>query len=1186
MQLLQLRIKNLNSLKGEHLIDFENGPIGNTGLFAITGPTGAGKSTILDAITLALYNQTPRSGSVSKNDIARLGSIITRNTDEAWAQLDYRVKETTYRSQWGISRNRNGNLRDYTLVLSKQEKDGRFISMVDKRNEVPKENARLIGLNFDQFLRSILLSQGDFARFLKSNANERGELLEKITGTEIYRMLGRACYERRGKEYKELERLKIQLEGIEILTEEERKQAEVELERLTKDCTGHEENMAVLRKQVQTTREYTKLVASIEENKAQKNKLNSEIELFKSDRLRLEKHQEIMPLRAEILVVEQCQKGLKEKQAEKADKSASLKNEDVLRQKTQEQLSSLIQEIDRFNKKQEETQLLIKNVRALDSEIKVAQSSYQSLEEQNRSLGKQVDALHEEIRKQEANLGVKEKNISAIKSFLEENNRIAGAGELLSLLEQQVLTIHTNTGSITSGIEQLETSPTKTAVLNAENHDSRLTVIRNAVQQSKQFIREKSEQIPAEKPDIDRLKQQHKDLLAKGQALERLLNVCKEKQALLKEKDSLTKELTTSSKEIVVKEKELGDHEQALKINQKYLDELTIRRERELLEAKYEEARQLLKPNEACPLCGSTQHPYVNHYKSRKNETEESLKERNAQRKDLLNKEKVLLEQLSNHRSVVGSVQKRLDEYGDKLEQYKCSIQQASDKYALKFDEVNEQAVLGTIVKHTAEQEQVEGLITVMEKLEKAIARNKEYSMLANELQALIELHKQVDESLKTMGINSDVPLSDKLTALKKRYTSYARRKEQLQEQEKEYSTISTAWKEKGKQFQEILQVFASQSEELGKKKLELDERNAKRESLFGARVPEDVEQELIAEKGRLEETRKSLEITLQRSAVLAKSLADRLKELDSELNEEQSKLLKQTEVLSRQLKLKGLDSIEAAHALILGEDEVKRLQQKQEGFVKASTELDHSIKEQGNQLSRLKEVIETIKLPEVELSKRLTELEQLLKTGLGKSGSLKQQIETDKQNKEKQKEKVQLIDKQQKNYQRWDELSSLIGDATGNKFSRFAQELTLKQVLQLANNHLKLLTDRYLVKHVKNDVVDELFVVDMYHGNAERSVKTLSGGESFLVSLSLALGLSDLAGQNTVIGSLFIDEGFGTLDQNTLDVALSALEKLQSETNRTIGIISHVPALKERVTTQIELRKDASGYSTLEVRC
>ncbi|MCF8367354.1 MAG: ATP-dependent endonuclease, partial [Bacteroidales bacterium] len=102
--------------------------------------------------------------------------------------------------------------------------------------------------------------------------------------------------------------------------------------------------------------------------------------------------------------------------------------------------------------------------------------------------------------------------------------------------------------------------------------------------------------------------------------------------------------------------------------------------------------------------------------------------------------------------------------------------------------------------------------------------------------------------------------------------------------------------------------------------------------------------------------------------------------------------------------------------------------------------------------------------------------------------------------------------------------------------------------------------------------------------GDEKRSVKTLSGGESFLVSLALALGLSDLAASKTKINSLFIDEGFGSLDQQTLDTALSTLEKLQHETSRTIGVISHVEALKERITTQIELSQDASGNSALKI--
>ncbi|MCG8582076.1 MAG: hypothetical protein MI866_19275, partial [Bacteroidales bacterium] len=722
-------------------------------------------------------------------------------------------------------------------------------------------------------------------------------------------------------------------------------------------------------------------------------------------------------------------------------------------------------------------------------------------------------------------------------------------------------------------------------ILESQNNGSRLGVIQKAVQQSNQFILEKKEQLPNEHPDIDLLKQQGKELQTKAQALERVLDVCKENNKLHLEKDSLTKELNSNSKEILIREKELGEIGQALKISQKYLDELNIRRERELLEAKYEDARQLLKPDEACPLCGSIQHPYVNNYKSQKNKTEEALKEKNVQHKDLLQREKVTLEQLSKHKSSLASVEKRLNENSEKQEQYKIIVQQLTGKYELKFEDVNEQTVVSAIESNSVELKQLEQQINTIEKLDKAIIRNKEYSMLANEMEALIQLHRQVNEAFITLGINSEMPLSEKLTILKEGYVSYAQKKEQLQDQEKEYTALNIAWKEKGKQLQELMQTFAKQNDTLAKNKQELENQKSKRESLFGTKIPEELEDELSTEKRKLEETQKTYEIKLQKSAVLSNTLSGRLKEIDEELREEQIKLLKRTEALSGQLKSKGLNSIEEALDLLISEEEVKQLQNKQEGFVKASTELNHSIKSQKKQLDQLQDVVENIQYSEAELQNNLSEMELQLKTGLGKAGSLQQKIKTDTENKEKQKEKVQVIEKQQKNFNRWDELSSLIGDATGNKFSRFAQELTLKQVLQLANNHLKLLTDRYLVKHVKSDNTDELFVVDMYHGNAERSVKTLSGGESFLVSLSLALGLSDLAGQNTVIGSLFIDEGFGTLDQNTLDVALSALEKLQSETNRTIGIISHVPALKERVTTQIELRKDASGYSTLEVR-
>jgi len=160
--------------------------------------------------------------------------------------------------------------------------------------------------------------------------------------------------------------------------------------------------------------------------------------------------------------------------------------------------------------------------------------------------------------------------------------------------------------------------------------------------------------------------------------------------------------------------------------------------------------------------------------------------------------------------------------------------------------------------------------------------------------------------------------------------------------------------------------------------------------------------------------------------------------------------------------------------------------------------------------------------------------------------------------------------------------LDRLLGDAEGNKFSKFAQNLSLQQLISLANKRLAKLTDRYTL--VPTDIELDMRISDLYQGGIKRSVKTLSGGETFLVSLALALSLSDMASHNVRLDSLFIDEGFGTLDNETLDVAIASLEKLQSETNRTIGIISHVESLKERMSTQIKVQKNSHGYSHLVI--
>ncbi len=164
-----------------------------------------------------------------------------------------------------------------------------------------------------------------------------------------------------------------------------------------------------------------------------------------------------------------------------------------------------------------------------------------------------------------------------------------------------------------------------------------------------------------------------------------------------------------------------------------------------------------------------------------------------------------------------------------------------------------------------------------------------------------------------------------------------------------------------------------------------------------------------------------------------------------------------------------------------------------------------------------------------------------------------------------------------------WRELNRLIGSAKGDEYSRFAQGLTLAQLIGLANRRLRDLSDRYLLLKPR-DGQDELYVVDQYQGGSERSVTSLSGGETFTLSLGLALALSDLASQNVQIDSLFVDEGFGTLDPEALDTAIVMLEKLQQETQKTIGIISHRHEIKERISVQIQIEKGNDGNSRVKV--
>jgi exonuclease SbcC len=214
------------------------------------------------------------------------------------------------------------------------------------------------------------------------------------------------------------------------------------------------------------------------------------------------------------------------------------------------------------------------------------------------------------------------------------------------------------------------------------------------------------------------------------------------------------------------------------------------------------------------------------------------------------------------------------------------------------------------------------------------------------------------------------------------------------------------------------------------------------------------------------------------------------------------------------------------------------------------------------------------------ELAAQITQLAQTIDNYTQQIGAYGLQLKLNEQSEQQQAEIIARHSQQKIINQRWGNLHKLIGSADGKKFRNFAQGLTFGMVVKHANQQLLNMSDRYLLMRDKEAPL-ELNVVDNYQGGEIRSTKNLSGGESFVISLALALGLSKLSSNKVQVDSLFLDEGFGTLDEDALQTALNALDSLQRD-GKLIGIISHVGALKERINLQIQVEPLSGGVSRI----
>ncbi|NQU46405.1 MAG: chromosome segregation protein SMC, partial [Chlorobium sp.] len=477
------------------------------------------------------------------------------------------------------------------------------------------------------------------------------------------------------------------------------------------------------------------------------------------------------------------------------------------------------------------------------------------------------------------------------------------------------------------------------------------------------------------------------------------------------------------------------------------------------------------------------------------------------------------------------------------------------------------------------------------EKLETEAANNKKAAekSLTELTDALTKLRTGFDElklavsgKLQPLGITEipEVEVEALLESLKSRLKAWQEQVKHKTDIEKQIADIDSELRRLDAVIDTQVKALAEKQEKLEQLKKDLADGTEERKQLYGDRKPDDEEGRLnkaIADAEKAEKKARDLNTELQQKLTKAKTHVDSLKK---RIEQRTPELKKAETDFSAALIPAGFADEKAFLEARLSQEDRESLSSRAKELDDAGTELKAKQKDREMRLGTETAKKLTDKTLE-ELEPQFKEFEELLKELRDAVAGLKHKLSENAAAKERIKEKQSAIEARKKECHRWEKLHGLIGSADGKKYRNFAQGLTFELMVSHANRQLEKMTDRYLLIRDEQQPL-ELNVVDDYQAGEIRSTRNLSGGESFIVSLTLALGLSKMASRKVRVDSLFLDEGFGTLDEETLETALETLSGLQQD-GKLIGVISHVPALKERISTRIAILPQSGGKSILK---
>lgn len=1215
MRILQVRFKNLNSLVGAWEIDFAHPAFMSDAIFSITGPTGAGKTTILDAICLALYGRTPRLSKVTKGG----NEIMSRQTGECYAEVTFETQAGRYRCHW--SQHRARKKPDGELQIPRHEiaeaDSGKILET--KLLEVTKRIEATTGMDFARFTRSMLLAQGDFAAFLQAAPDERAPILEQITGTEIYSRISIYVHERRSAIRKLLETLLAESAGIQLLSEADEQQYHISLTQKIQQDVELGEQISQQQRAIVWLENIARLESELKSICEQRQAWQVRITAFAPEREKLEMATRAFELAGDYAgLVSIRREQESDRDNFKACSENLLKLEQAVRL-TQATMTAAVEQLRLKQAKQQEALPLIRKVRELDIEIR----------EKARPI-KTVSSAASECEQSLATLRASQK---------QDNTDLDNMRKALETLLRQLDATQTD-GALVEHLAGIQERSSSLKTLHAQC-DAKLEAIRVADQQVAEATR--SWQVQVEKLEtLQRSLVHHQGEFVRKQA-EYKRTLEDQSQADWRNKVSVLSEQKASVDKAVTTIQALTESRQMLAQLDQRLAGLTteksrliaqleqqetvlasLEREASLLETQriliekikdYEDARQQLQDGEPCPLCGAREHPFAAGNIPVPDETASALKKLRATLKttadDVASLKIKLAEVNKDIEQMISRQQERQREISTSevlISQYcaALSLDAAIPDLPLRLErlqrKITEQLMTTTRILQAAEA--MENEITVLrESLDKSresavlaehdrlsAQHKKESAMqllehLKQETKALTaqqekSLHK-LQQDISVYGV--EIPSLDHLDQIGIQLTTrrnlWIQRQNEKSVLEQQIDKLTTQIVYQAEQLQKYDGQLTQLRDQLHALQREHDDLSKVRRTLLGDRQPDDEEYQLAmaveSAQKHVDISRQKLDATIQEQ----NKLKNRMEDLVKNMAVRTDRLKMVEEAFAIRLSELGFRNEAEFESARLAENERKVLAQQAQTLADEKAGLDMREKDLTAMLEveRRKQVTDQTREA---LDQALTNLLANQKALQQEIGSIRQKLEDNENLKQRQQKQAQLIEAQQREYARWDLLHELIGSADGKKYRNFAQGLTFEMMIGHANRQLQKMSDRYLL--IRDEIQPlELNVIDSYQAGEIRSTKNLSGGESFIVSLSLALGLSHMASKNVRVDSLFLDEGFGTLDEEALDTALETLAGLQQE-GKLIGIISHVPALRERISTQIQVIPRTGGRSIL----